>query len=421
MEFLKVIDVNTFVSKWKHLKDRTIYVACSGGVDSVVLFHLMRLVSLKVCLLHVNYKLRGEDSELDSVFVSHLAEKYSVPVFIKEVDTHAYLGEYGGNLQEVAREIRYSFFEEYLSKNKDSFLVLGHHADDQVETFFQHLARKSGILGLSCMLETDCRIIRPLLSYSKEAVYSLATIQHWEWREDLSNLGNKYTRNKLRNEFIPFLESGIPTLKESVMNLIEVFQENQKILENSVQPVYDVLNKSNRLNFTEFDLLNKEERICLLQMLSYPASLLGELEKLRKSQKGKVVYFQDIVISREQDHFQFSSKQKKITFPTLLIQEVIGLPSQFSTEILYLDQEKLKGELKLRVWEVGDRMKPIGMKGSKLISDILTDAKITSYHRKHQLVLVDDEKILWCLGYRVSRLIQVTETTRKILKVSLQS
>ncbi len=418
---MKVIDVNAFVSKWKHLKDRTIYVACSGGVDSVVLFHLMRLVTSKVCLLHVNYKLREEDSELDSVFVSQLAKKYAIPVFIKEVDTYAYLSENGGNLQEVAREIRYNFFEEYLSKDKDSLLALGHHADDQIETFFQHLARKSGILGLSCMLETDNRLIRPLLRYSKEAVYSLATTQQWEWREDLSNLGNKYTRNKLRNEFIPFVESSIPALKESVIHLIKVFQENQKILENSIQSIYDFFKESNRLNFLDFDGLNKEERICLLKMLSYPASLLGELEKLRKSQKGKVVYCQGIEIYREQDHFLFLIEQEQFIFPSLLIQEVVSLPSHFSSETLYLDQDKVKGELKLRVWEVGDRMKPIGMKGSKLISDILTNAKITSYHKKQQLVLVDDEKIVWCVGFRVSRLIQVTETTQKILKVSIQS
>ncbi len=418
---MKIIDVDYFVSKWKHLKDRKVYVACSGGVDSVVLFHLMRLVSSKVCLLHVNYKLREKDSELDSVFVSQLAKKYDVSFFIKEVDTHAYLDKYGGNLQEVAREIRYNFFEEYLSQDKDSILVLGHHADDQIETFFQHLARKSGILGLSCMLEIDNRLVRPLLRYSKEAVFSLATSKHWEWREDLSNLGNKYTRNKLRNEFIPFVQSSIPTLKGSVMKLIEVFQENQKLLENSVRSIYDIFKKSNRLNFTDFNCLTKEEKICLLQMLSFPTSLLEELEKLLKSQKGKIVRFQHIEIYREHDHFFFSLEQEQITLPTLLIQEVISLPSHFSSEILFLDQEKLKGDLKLRVWEVGDRINPIGMKGSKLISDILTDAKITSHHRKHQLVLVDDEKIVWCVGFRVSRLIQVTETTQKILKVSLQS
>ena len=419
--FLKVIDIDTFVSKWKHLKGRTLYVACSGGVDSVILFHLMRLISEKVNLLHVNYNLRGVESEKDCAFVSELAKEYSVPVFIKEVDTNAYLDKYGGNLQEVARDIRYNFFEEYLSKDKDALLVLGHHADDQVETFFQHLARKSGILGMSCMLDVDRQLIRPLLTYSKEAIYSLAALHNWKWREDSSNLEIKYTRNKLRNEFIPQMEREIPTLKESVMCLVSTFQENQQLLENSIQPIYQVIKQTKAFYFDDFDRLSHEERICLLQKLSYPTSILREIEKLRKSQKGKSIIIQGAEIYRESDCFLFLSEQETVCFPSLLIEEVKSLPICFSSDILYLDQAKLKGELRLRRWQVGDRISPIGMKGSKLISDILTDAKIASYQRKHQLVLVDDEKIIWCVGFRVSRLIQVTETTQKILQVTLRS
>jgi tRNA(Ile)-lysidine synthase len=417
---LKIIDVDIFVSKWKHLKDRKLYIACSGGVDSVVLFHLLRLVTDNICLLHVNYKLRGEESELDCVFVHQLAKKYSIPVFIKEIDTNAYLQEHGGNLQEVARDIRYRFFEEYLIRDKDSLLLLGHHADDQIETFFQHLARKSGILGMSCMLENDSKIIRPLLTYSKEAIYSLAKKNKWEWREDLSNCTNKYSRNKLRNEFIPKISQAIPTLKESIMYLISTFQENQQELEYKVRPIYNTFKQSQRLYLEDFDKMKREERVCFFQMSSLPIYVVLEVEKLRKSQKGKAVHFQELEIVRETDYFQFLTRKEIDVLPSLLITEVDSVPTQFSSDILYIDHAKLKGELKLRLWEVGDRMSLVGMKGSKLISDILTGAKVTSSQRKSQLVLVDDEKIIWCVGLRVSRLIQITDTTEKILQVCLQ-
>ena len=417
---MRIIDIDTFVSKWKHFKERKLYLACSGGVDSVVLFHLLRLVTNNISILHVNYKLRGEDSELDCDFVCQLAEKYSVPVFIKEVDTNAYLKEHGGNLQEVARDIRYRFFEEYLLRDTDSLLVLGHHADDQIETFFQHLARKSGILGMSCMLENDSKIIRPLLTYSKESIYTLATENNWEWREDLSNLTNKYTRNKLRNEFIPQISIAIPTLKESVMFLISTFQENQQLLENKVYPIYHAFQKEQLLYFEDFDKMNREERVCFFQMLSFPVSVVLEVEKLRKSQKGKVVQFQEKQIVREADCFQFLTNNERDVLPILRVTEVSSVPNQFSSDILYVDYAKLKGVLKLREWQVGDRMSPIGMKGSKLISDILTDAKIASSLRKSQLVLVDEEKIIWCVGLRVSRLIQISDVTKKILQVRLE-
>lgn len=416
---MKVIDLHSFVLQWQHLKGRTFYVACSGGVDSVVLAHLAKELSSDVILLHVNYQLRGEDSMLDRDFVLALGRRLNVRVEVKEFDTNQYLIEKGGNLQELARKVRYDFFNQYLSHDKDAFLLLGHHSDDQVETFFQHVARKSGVLGMACMLESDANILRPLLSYSKDEIYQLAKIKGWAWREDTSNQSNKYTRNKLRNILIPEMENEVPTLKNSVLTLIEAFQNTQKHLEIIVRPILTKIEKLHFLSFEDFDSLSMDECICLFQFKDFPVTVVKELYKLRYSQKGKSISFGNQEIVREELGFMFVSEQDIDAIPQIVTEVVDRLPEQFPTDELYLDVSKIRGELRLRYWEVGDRISPIGMKGSKLISDVLTDAKIASYKRKKSLVVVDDEKVIWCVGIKISRFIQVTEKTEQIARITL--
>lgn len=395
-------------TKWSHLSKKTIFLACSGGVDSMTLLHLFQKAKWDVEVMHVNYQLRGEDSENDMKLVIDTCERYLIPFHLKRIDLQPILDEKGGNLQEVARKVRYDFFEEKRSLSRDNYIALGHHKNDQIETFFMHLARKSGIMGMACMPAEHHQFIRPLLPFSKEEIIQYAKGNGVEWREDYSNKTNKYTRNILRNILLPELQQQFPTLEESVLLLVQKFQETQNELEKIISPIFQNIHQEEILFFSDYDFLSENEKVELLRQLGQKSSLLKELEKLRSTQKGKLIYLETadlsgsfIQIVREDLYFLFIKKNDKIQqIPTLHIEETNHLPSLFSKEEIYLDPSKIKGNLLLRKWKSGDKMHPIGMKGSKLISDIIKDAKIPSSQKKDVLVLTDEEKIIWCVNIR---------------------
>ena len=406
-------------ARWSFLATHKLFVGCSGGVDSVVLLFILKSFCPDLEVIHVNYSLRGKDSDHDEDFVRKLCVSLKVPLHVKKVDTKAILASSGGNLQEVARTIRYTLFREKLSLHPGSLVALGQHADDQVETFFQHLARKSGVLGMSCMLSQHESVVRPLLSYSKNEIIAFAKKYFLVWREDQSNQTNTYTRNRIRNVLLPKLYIKIPSLKDSVLQLVDVFQETQRTHEQQALVVIRRFIHGNIWAYADFDVLLED--ICLEVIRQYGGgyNVYASLLKMRDSQKGKWVQCGTHKIYKETSGFYFVSTTTLEIKHTLKISYLEELPSVFSKEIIYLDATKIAGKLVLRFWEQGDRISPIGMKGSKLVSDILTEAKVTTSDRNACMVLVDDNSVLWCVGYKISRKAIANSTSEKIVQVEV--
>ena len=409
---------------WSKLSEKTIFLACSGGVDSMTLLSILHKANWKVEVLHVNYQLRDEDSERDMQLVLATCKTLSIPCHLKRIDLQVILNEKGGNLQEVARKVRYDFFEEKRSLSQDNYIALGHHKNDQIETFFMHLARKSGIMGMACMPSEHHRFIRPLLPFSKEEIIQYAQENGIVWREDNSNKTNKYTRNILRNILLPELQIEIPSLDESVVLMIEKFQETQLELERIVAPIFDKIIDNEMLSFSDYDSLDDNEKVELLRQLGQKASLLREFEKLRITQKGKQLHFEKSffhAIIREDSYFKFVKIGRNTpTLPSIIIEETNDLPLTFLKNELYLDPAKLIGSLHVRKWKSGDRMHPVGMKGSKLVSDIIKDANIPSNQKKEIFILEDNEKILWCINIRFGKEAIADDTTKNIWKIKIQ-
>jgi tRNA(Ile)-lysidine synthase len=386
-------------------KDETLFVACSGGIDSMVLLDLLSTVHLQIHVLHVNYHLRGEDSNQDQQLIENECNKRNIPFTVLEIDLKSELNTNNGNLQDKARKVRYDFFEKQLSE-KPSKIVVAHHQDDQIETFFINISRKSGIMGLSAMLPFHNNILRPLLSISRADINQYALVKGINWREDRSNLENTYQRNKWRNVFLPFIEKENSAIKESVLLLIEKFQKTQVILEKKVADLNLQISETGVLNYLDFDKLSDEELFELLRQLNLGTTgNLSELKKLRISEKGKKLTLQQnnfIEIICEDSYF-FFKKVEFNTLPTLKLKSISELPSTFNKESIFLNKTKLKGNLVLRYWKSGDRIDPIGINGSKLISDVITDAKVPHHQRNHQLVLCDDATIHWCVGLCIGK------------------
>ncbi|MDD2982433.1 MAG: tRNA lysidine(34) synthetase TilS [Crocinitomicaceae bacterium] len=410
-----MINTFDFLEQWKAYQSKPIYLGCSGGVDSMVLFHLLRENNFKFTVLHVNYQLRGADSEGDEKWVKETCERFDIPFKVRKVDTPQLLQE-GGNLQELTRKIRYAWFQELLDQNPDSLVALAHHQDDQIETFFQHIARKSGIIGMACMLYEHEHFIRPLLLHSKTEILAYAKENQVEWREDISNSQSKYTRNKLRNILIPEMEKSVPNLSEAVITLVKAFQQTQLFLESEAAETIQKIRTSNQWEFENFDITSEVIQVEILRQLGIRASILFELQKLRKTQKGRKISIDGMEIWKENSHFGIYPISDFV-LPKLEITEVNELPNAFSKNTLYLDGNKIKGKLKLRKWEKGDQIQALGVNGSTLISKVLTGAQISSREKENALVLCDDESVLWCVGHKVSSLAIADEQSSLILEV----
>ena len=393
-------------------------LACSGGVDSMVLLQLMLNLKLQFKLAHVNYGLRGKESDLDQKLVQDFAIQNKLICHVCKLPKEESDRLKKGNLQEKAREIRYRFFSGIMEKESLNYLVLAHHQDDQIETFFINLARNAGLMGLSAMLHEHNSVLRPMLDFPKQKIREYAAANKIEFREDASNTSLDYARNKLRNEIIPFLKSRNAFPLESIRLLMSVFQENQQLIYKKTKPLVENFILSGQLEFRYFDELKDVEKIEFFRQMTWKPALLDELNKLRNSKlKGKfIIVAEDKRLFREENAFILENIAE---IPELIIQKLDTLPEEFTPEKAIVDAGKLVGPISIRALETGDKMQPAGMKGNKLISKILKDEKIPSALRKNYFVVHDSEKIIWLSGLKLSQKALADENSTDIISLQI--
>lgn len=394
------------------------YVACSGGVDSMVLCYLMLHTKIPFEVLHVNYHLRGEDSDLDEQLVTDFCKKHQLKLHVKNVNTLGLISK-GGNLEQICRDIRYDWFQSFVDVISNTKILVAHHQDDLIETFYLQLARNAGMVGLSSLKEENNHIIRPLLQFSKLDIYAFAKKRNIPWREDKSNQQSDFRRNKLRNIILPRLVIEMPSLKDSVLLLTRIFRENLLLLEAELNKELEISNHF-EVDIGHYKSWEDDKKNLFLKLINERSSIRNELDKLSNSNIGKYIKTKNWTISKTLNSFSFDSNfTNKIS--QLLIERVPSLPTEFSKETIYLDADKIHGTLKLRPWEAGDKMSAIGVNGSKLVSKIINEAHLSFYKKQRVQVLVDDKYILWIAGIKIGRRAIADERTKDILRVEMKS
>jgi tRNA(Ile)-lysidine synthase len=406
-------------------KDTNYLLGVSGGLDSMFLLYAFHQLNLPIEVAHINYQLRGQESDLDALLVEDFCSKNKIPFHLKNINLKEYLEKKGGNLQAIAREVRYSFFNDIQSSYDNSLLVTAHHQDDQMEHFWLMLGRSAGISGLSGMQSNKDGIFRPFLGFSKNEIKLAAESVQLQWREDLSNTKNDYQRNLWRNELLPYLNKEIPSLQKSILVLNQVFSEQLLVDKKIALAVYNKLQKENKISLKEWNQITVNQIIILFKLANINLSHINDIEKIISTQKGKKILFTSskgpfCALIREDDHLTFVLHNQELVIPEIVIEKEKNLPTQFSKEELWLDASKINGSLFLRPWEIGDRIHPIGIQGSKLISDVLSDAKVPNSEREGQLVLCDAENILACLDLCVSRKAIANAQSEEILKITFK-
>ena len=404
-------------------------LAISGGVDSMVLMSLFKNFDLSFEVSHINYSLRGNDSEADEILVRNSCEKFHIPFHLYQVTEKD--KKPTNSIQEWARNLRYDFFKKIKNERNLDFIVTAHHLNDDLETFLINLSKASGIKGLSGIPSNENNILRPLLNFSKEEIYDFAKENKIEFREDLSNQNNDYLRNNIRNEITPklleinenFLQNfgkSLSYLKETKNFVEEKISETEKKIIAECEDHFE-LNKHLFLaesDFVQFEILRK-----------FGFQNPDEILKIKNADPEKIFISGDYHLTIDRKIFILKKivNELETAFTEEILLELspenkIIFPKNLQTEIKELgnlnwnmDTEKIQLPLYLRRKKAGDLFYPTGMTGKKKISKFFKDEKIPLLIQRKIWIICDSKnEILGVLPYRQDRRFLATKKTTKI-------
>ena len=420
--------------------DNTFLLAVSGGIDSVAMAHLFREAGLKISIAHCNFQLRGKESDGDQQFVEELSLHMEVPCYVNRFETNAHANNNGISIQMAARELRFAWFEELRQKHGIDRIVVGHNKNDVVETMLINFARGTGIRGLSGIKPQQGYVIRPLLFASRQEITNYCTIRNIAWREDSSNAGTKYVRNRIRHVLIPELETLNPSFLQNAADTISRLQQAEQLLSYTLE----------RIKKEVWTELPDRYLIHIGALKKFPATETLLYELLRdfgcdplnirpilssfESTSGKRFYTRTHCITRDRTHLiitkntntsedeQYIEEETEMTnFPVYLTFKTIRSGSDFviPTESRFgaLDADKLIYPMKLRRWKPGDAFRPLGLKGSKKISDYLINNKVPLPDKQHTWVLESGNNIAWLVNHRIDDRYKITTETHNILLI----
>jgi len=446
-------DVIKYVKRHNLLFDaKKIIVALSGGADSVFALHFFNKYKNKykveISAFHVNHNLRGNESDRDEKFCKSLCRKFNIPFYSSSVDVKSFSKENKFSVEEAARVLRYNELEKFAVKTNSDVIVTAHNSNDNTETVLLNIVSGTGLDGIAGIPFKREKIIRPFLSVSKEDIKNYLKELNQKFREDSSNENLEFRRNYLRKKIIPLVEKNInPNLNKVILNSSEVIRNQKEIIEHFISKVIEESVMSN----------SRSTSINILKLKKYPKTVWGEvfknviqnytdaeysfqlslkLNELIDCQTGSLIEISKKYICIKERNQLIIKKSDENSFDELKIK--VGQSIKISNKTFSIEKfnikdvsfnkkkleeiisvPKINSEFVLRVWQDGDFIHPLGMKGKKKISDILTDSKVPNYKRKKQLVLTCGKDIVWLVGLKVSEKYKVTSKTKSVLKLCL--
>lgn len=428
-------------------------LAISGGVDSIVLLHLLIEAKYKVAVAHVNFNLRGDESTVDLQFVEQLAQQYEVAFYTSQFDTETYAKENQISIQMAARYLRYTWFEEIRVKHTFDFIATAHHQDDNLETILLNLTKGTSLKGLRGILPKNGKLVRPLLPFTKKQIVDYANDHQLNWQEDASNQSNKYERNKIRLEVIPTLKTINPKLLHNLHKNTTQLKAVEQIYEDGLR--YH-LKKWIKIKDDEIYLpiikikKTKGYATILYEYLKdygFNGDQVNQIIKSFNSEPGKqflsrthqLIKDRKFLILAKQTNpnktlHLIDIKQRKVVLNKLEITITIDrFTKEFDKENFKkylpanehsakLHYNKLAFPLRLRRWQKGDFFYPFGMKRKKKkLSDFFTNHKLSKIEKEKIWILEDDKKrIVWVLGYRIDDRFGIHRKIKKVYDLTIK-
>ena len=463
----KLIDSKSFESNFVDFinehslikRDDSVIVSYSGGVDSSVLLHLLNMAvdvfNYKLTICYFNHNLRGDESIEEEKFIKRIAGKYALQIETGSADITSTAKRRSISIQESARYHRYDFLDKISKKLKANKIATAHHYDDQAETVLMNFLRGSSFKGMRGIPLVRDKYIRPLIWAERREIEEYLSINKIRYFEDSSNRKSDYTRNKIRNEIIPFLNDKLGTnINRILVNQGKLFNDTYSVLQEITIDAYNssvLFAGENKivLDITAFRgyFSNVQKYViceCLKRLGEPDSNLIRKYAKkvvdnFLGTKKRKYLYItNELMVGIEDKSITFcrTTKQKfehpvtigkRYSFTNEKFQiysQVITLEDDNKKGITALkknmwdevvDSNSIVGSLKVRNWEVGDRFIPLGMRNRKKLSDYFIDLKVPIYAKNIQPILVDSEKIVWICGSRIDDRVKVTKGTKQVL------
>lgn len=411
--------------------------AVSGGMDSVLLTHLLKAAGFNFGIAHCNFQLRGDESDKDQNFCYQLALQLNVPFHTTNFDTLKLVNTDKISTQMAARQLRYQWFEQIRQQSGYTATVLAHHQNDAIETILLNLVRGTGIAGLHGILPKNGLLVRPLLFLTKEEIQHLIAENGFAFVEDSSNASVKYARNKIRLEIIPKLKELNPALQQTFKDNLAHFSGLEQLLNQRVAELKKELLICNgdevHLKVDELKKLEPQKLLLfhLLRDYGFNETVIEDLITALDKHSGRVFESpgHKLLLDREK---LILSKNETITLGPVVINKNSSIIhyGRYRLSILHddsplivknnplaasVDKDLLIYPLTLRTWERGDYFYPIGMKNKKKLSDFFIGQKIP-LHEKDQIPLLTNGngEIIWVAGYRPDERYKVTDNTKKV-------
>ncbi len=436
--------IRNYISSNGLLEDGTkVIVGVSGGADSTALLLILLRLGYRVHAVHCNFHLRGSESDRDQQFVTDLCNRLGVELEICQYNTQQYASDHGISIEMAARELRYADFERIMHKCGASAVCIAHHRDDSVETILLNLIRGTGIKGLTGIKPRNGHIIRPLLCVSRQDIENWLNEIGQPYVTDSTNLETDYTRNKIRNQLLPLMRSINPDADNAVNDTAKHLQQTYAIYSKAIKSATDrIVTISGGITTISIPELNKEADTgaVLFEILSpmgFNSTQIEDIVASLSSQPGARFISATHQLIKERDFLTVSpiddSSFKPLTInlepdtssslPDGSVLTVAtahaGTPISRLQSTATFDADLVKGPITIRPWQEGDWFIPFGMKGRKLVSDYLTDCKVSALERQKQLVATCRNDIIWVMGRRSDNRYRVTDKTKTQLILSL--
>lgn len=442
-----------------------ILIALSGGPDSVclldILYKLKGEFNIKLGAVHVNHMLRGEDSDKDEEYAKELCNKLNIEFYSKKIDIDKISNERNISHEMAGRDERYKFFFEISKLNNYNKVAIAHNSNDQAETIIMNIMRGSGLEGL-CGIRNkrENGIIRPILCLSREEIEKYCNEHNLNPRIDKTNLENIYRRNKVRLDILPYMKENFnEDIVKTINRMVKLIQIDNDFIEKESNKYYNLycLKDESKLIISKeaFDLdkailtriIKKAFMTFSNKFNNFEMKHIYEIISLSKNITNKKIYlpnniialniYGDIhlkiknynkIIDKENFNEEIIIKKadldnKVITYGDYIVKfDIINNKNniEFSNNVLikYLDYDKIKEKLIIRKRKNGDKIIPLGMKGSKKIKDIFIDLKIPLEQRDEVPILCFDNEIAWIVKYKVSESFKISKETKKIIKIT---
>lgn len=422
--------VERYINKHNLLNHNELYiVALSGGADSVALLLLLKNAHFNVRAAHCNFHLRGDESDRDEAFCVELCQRLGVELHRAHFDTREYAELHKVSIEMAARELRYKWFEQLRQDIGASGICVAHHRDDSVETVLLNLVRGTGLRGLTGIQPRNGNILRPLLCVSRAEIETFLAKKGQKYVTDSTNWEADVQRNVVRLAVLPLLKRLNPAVAENIQRTAENLAEAQQVL----NVVIANINSSNILNLSDLENYGSSEYLAFEWLKKYGFNG-DQVRQILDSETGKIV-------SSAMGYDVLKDRGRLIVEPALQPFKSMRIPEEGTynldenkrflvrkkpvyvskePHVATLDAAKVSFPLTVRRVEEGDSMQPYGMKGRKLLSDLMTDRKMTVFEKRRQLVVVDGQGVIvWAVGLRVADNVAVSQATGEVLEFSV--